>query len=443
LTSPIVFVGAGVASINAIDSLRRQGHDGPIVLMSAERHLPYDRPPLSKDVLLGQAPGGVPLRGSGFYTELNVDLRLDSPVAELVLRERAVRDAYGRVTRAEDIVLATGGVPSNLPIPGANLGGICALRTLDDAIALEERLLPGTRVVIIGGGFIGTEVAAAATERGCEVTLLEALPQPLQNALPELASYVVDIHRQRGVRICGNARVEAFVGSDRVEGVRLADGSVVSADVVVVGVGMRPSDAVATRAGLAVGNGIHVDERGMSSHQGIYAIGDVANVADSTGVRRRTEHWQSAVRSGQRLACVLTGGRPEPDDAVPWFWSDQYGVNIQMAGHPHPADIRILRGDPTNGSATVLFHRHGRLTGVVTMNNGKDVRPASDLIAARALIDPELLAAGDTDLRKLSRSLLRETAQRDARHGSGARIEGSDGGGQKQALVPPEARVQT
>lgn len=406
MSAPVVFVGAGVASISAIESLRESGEHAPIVLLSAERHLPYDRPPLSKEVLLGRAPTGVLLRPEPFYDAMSVELRLDSPAVSLDLGDRSVTDARGRVIRAERLVLATGGVPRTLPIPGADLPGVCVLRTLDDALALEARLETGARIVVIGGGFIGTEVAAAASERGLDVTLLEALPAPLQSVLPELAPYVVDRHRARGVRIRTDVRIDSFIGADRVTGVRLADGEEITADVVVVGVGMRPHDQLAAQAGLAVGNGVYVDASGRTSRPGVYAIGDAANVEDGRGGRRRIEHWQNAVRAGQRLASTFAGLPPEPA-AVPWFWSDQYDLNIQMAGHPAPDDQRVIRGDPATGRATVLFHRDARLTAAVALNNGRDIRPATDLIAGAARIDPGVLAEPGTDLRKLARELLR------------------------------------
>ncbi len=407
LADPIVFIGGGIGSITAIESLRERGYDGQIVLVTGEEHMPYDRPPLSKDVLLGKAPEGVLLRPKEFYATNDVELRLGARAAVLEPDSMTVVDEEGGRTRAGTIVLATGGEPRTLPLPGAEMDGVCVLRTLDDASDLGARLGPGVRLVVIGGGFIGTEVAAAGIIRGADVTLLEAQPMPLQAVLPELASYVVDHHRSRGVRIRTGVVVERFTGSGAVEGVRLSDGEIVPSDVVVVGVGMRPLDGLAAEAGLDVGNGVHVDRHGRTSHPHIYAIGDVANVADERGGRRRIEHWRAALDAGHALAGHLLGSEPGPV-SVPWFWSDQFDLNIQMAGHPTAGDDRVIRGDPQELRSTVLFHRHGRLTGVAALNSGRNVRPATDLIRAGIEVPLPLLADMDTDLPKLAKSLLRE-----------------------------------
>ncbi|MDV3126987.1 FAD-dependent oxidoreductase [Mycobacterium sp. 21AC1] len=399
----IAFIGAGVASISAIDALRDGGYDGPISLLSDEQQLPYDRPPLSKDVLQGSAPDGVALRPEAFYRDNEVDLLLGQRVTGLDCTEMAFTTTDGTQHRARSIVLATGGSARRLPLPGADLDGVFVLRTLDDAIALRRRFTAGARLAVIGGGFIGTEVAASAVSSGLDVVLLEAAAMPLAAVLPELAPRVVDHHRQRGVTIRTEVAVEAFTGQDQVTGVRLADGEVVPADLVVVGIGMRPNDGLAAAAGLATGNGVHVDESMRTAAPGVYAIGDVANIGTTAG-RQRCEHWSHAVDTGRRLADDLLGrsGRLRP---VPWFWSDQYDLNIQLVGRPQPADERVWREDPIRDRVTVLFHRQGRLTGAVTLNNGRDIRPITDLIAAGAALDVRDLDEPRTDLRKLAKQM--------------------------------------
>jgi 3-phenylpropionate/trans-cinnamate dioxygenase ferredoxin reductase component len=409
MSHPIVFIGGGVASVSAIASLRERGHPGPIVLLSEEEHLPYDRPPLSKAVLLGDAPAGVPLRPGQFYDQMDVDLRLSTAAVSIDPGRRSIEDTRGRRFRADAIVLATGGAAKRLRLPGAELEGVCVLRTLDDSLDLAARLEPGVRLVVVGGGFIGTEVAAAAVSRGADVVLLEAMDQPLQNVLPELASHVIDEHRARGVQIRTGVGVSGFTGSDRVTGVCLTGGEVVPADVVVVGVGMRPRVDLAAGAGLALGDGVCVDEQARTSLPGVFAIGDVAITTDGRGGGRRIEHWQSAVHAGEMLAGTLTGQSPAALH-VPWFWSDQFDLNIQMAGWPDPQDQRIVRGDPANGKATILFLRGGRLTGLVALNNGRDVRPVTDLIAAGVPLTRDDLEAAEVDLRKLARDMLRTKA---------------------------------
>jgi 3-phenylpropionate/trans-cinnamate dioxygenase ferredoxin reductase subunit len=402
----IAFIGAGVAGVTAIDELRAAGFDGRITLFSDEDRLPYDRPPLSKDVLLGTASDGVPLRPEAFYADNEVDLLLGQSVSELDCGARDLTTASGLRHRADAVVFATGGSARRLPLPGADLDGVHVLRTHEDAAELGRRLLPGARLVVVGGGFIGTEVAAAAVTCGLDVVLLEAAPAPLSAVLPELAPLVVEHHRRRGVRIRTEVVIESFTGDDRVTGVRLAGGETVPADVVVVGIGMRPNDELAARAGLATGNGVHVDEQLSTAVPGIYAIGDVACVGDHTG-RRRCEHWSHAVDSGKRLADQVLGRNRRPP-AVPWFWSDQYELNIQMVGSPGPADERVWRGDPGGDKATVVFHRGGRLTGAVALNNGRDIRPVSDLVASGATVAAAALQSPDTDLRKLAKQTLRQ-----------------------------------
>ena len=403
MSHAIAFIGAGVASVSAIEALRGRGHTGPITLFSAEKRLPYDRPPLSKAVLLGEAPHGVALRPEEFYTRHDVDLRLGVDVTSLEPQRRRLSDIHGDTTHADAIVLATGGTARQLAIPGADLDGVCVLRGLDDALDLESRLKAGARLVVVGGGFIGTEVAAAARSRGLEVTIVEALPALLARVLPELARHVVEHHRSRGVVVRAGVGVEAFTGRGRVEGVRLVGGEVISADLVVVGVGMRPRDELATAAGLVVGDGVHVDSFARSSVNGVYAIGDVANAPDGQGGRRRTEHWQAAVDGGQRLAATLLGEEAKAP-APSWFWSDQFDLNIQVTGHPREGDDRVVRGDPEQGRATVLFHRGGVLTAAATLNNGREIRPATDLIRSEVVVDLEAIADPTANLRRLAKS---------------------------------------
>jgi len=403
----MAFIGGGVASVTAIDELRSAGYDGRITLFSDEERLPYDRPPLSKDVLLGTAPDGVALRPESFYRDNDVTVELGQRVIEVDCVGRELTTETDLRHRCDAVVFATGGSARRLALPGADLDGVHLLRTHDDAVRLSQRLTSGARLVVIGGGFIGTEVAAAAVLRGLDVVLLEAAAAPLAAVLPELAPLVVEHHRQRGVTIRTRVTVESFTGTDRVTGVRLAGGETVPADIVVIGIGMRPNDDLARRSGLATGNGIHVDRRLRTAVPGVYAIGDVANVGDDTG-RQRSEHWSQAVDSGKRLSDSVLG-RDDRPRAVPWFWSDQYDFNIQLVGAPSPADERVWRGSGDD-RATVLFHRNGRLTGAVALNSGRDIRPASELIAAGAAVAPADLEAADTDLRKLAKQVLRQAS---------------------------------
>lgn len=401
----LTFVGGGIASVTAIESLRAGGYEGAITLFGAEDQPPYDRPPLSKEVLL-DGPAGVPaLRPQSFYEDNMIDLRLGERIVGLRPSGAELVDAAGRVHRTGRVVLATGGRPRVLDLPGAALDGVCVLRRYEDAVDLESRLSPGARVVVIGGGFIGTEVAAAAATRGADVVLLEALEAPLTRVLPALAGFVADHHRTHGVEIRTNVRVLGFSGTTHVERVLLGDDAAIPADLVVVGVGMVPNAELARDARMRTRDGVCVDERYETSIPGVFAIGDVASRPDGAGGHRRLEHWQSAVHDGHRLARVLQGQQPGPAP-VPWFWSDQFGLNIQMAGLPRGGDDQLWRGDPRESGASVLFCRGGRVTGIVAVNSGRDIRPASTLIASGQPVDPDALTDPDRDLRRIVRDLL-------------------------------------
>jgi 3-phenylpropionate/trans-cinnamate dioxygenase ferredoxin reductase subunit len=402
----IVVVGAGLAGVNAAEALREQGHTGTITLVGAEDRPPYDRPPLSKAALLDDARrGDEPLRPESFYADYEVTLRLNTQVTRLHPATGTVELSRGAPLRADAVLLCTGGTPRTIDVPGAGLDGVLTLRTAGDAARIRRYLERGGPVVVVGGGFIGTEVAAAAAARGCPTTVVEAAELPLLRALgPDIAARLADAHRARGVTVRTGVGVRGFAGAGHVREVLLTDGSVLAAELVVVGVGMAPDVRLPAEAGLAVGDGVHVDASGRTSNPSVWAAGDVAAVAGPDGVRRRSEHWQSARDQGRALArSVLgTGGGDRP---VPWFWSDQYDLNIQLAGRPHPNDARCLRGDPDALSFSVLHHRDGVLTGITAVNRGKDVRPAIELIRRGATLDARLLADPGTTVKALLKTV--------------------------------------
>lgn len=402
----IAFIGAGISSITAIERLRSDGYDGEILLFGDEERAPYERPPLSKEVLAGENPDGVELRRPQFYADNAVHLQLGTTIVEIEPGPGALTTRDGHRFEPDTTVLATGGSARRLHLCGTYLRGIHVLRTHEDAVALRDDLLPGARIAVVGGGFIGTEVASVAATRGLDTVLLEAQAAPLAEVLPALSPYIAEYHRRRGVRLRTEAVVESFTGTDRVTGVRLATGEVIPADVVVVGVGMKPNDALAADAGLPTGNGVHVDHCLATPAEHVYAIGDVAAVEGRPGARKRIEHWQNAIHHGERLAAHLLDQDPLPT-AVPWFWSDQFDLNIQMVGEPSGADRQVWRGDPEAAACTVLFHRDDRVTGAISLNSGRDIRPASDLIRAGCVINPDALADPDVDLRKFARSMTR------------------------------------
>lgn len=401
-----VIVGAGVAGVRVAGALREQGHAGAITLISAESRLPYDRPPLSKAALLEDpAPDGELLQPETFYRDHDIVLRLGTPVCELDSREGAVQLVGGARVPADVVVLATGGSPSSLALPGADLAGVCTLRTAPDAARIRGYLQQGGPVAVVGGGFIGSEIAAAAGAWGCPVSIIEAAKLPMLGAVgPEVAARLAEAHRARGARVYTDAGVQEFRGDGRVREVLLHDGTVVPADLVVIGVGMVPNTSLARAAGLQVGDGVRVDAVGRSSNPAVWAVGDVASTRGREGSWVRSEHWQHARTQAERVARSLlgfdAGGVP-----VPWFWSDQGELNIQLAGWPGSNDARSWRGAPDGLAFSVLYHRGGAPTGVTAVNRGKDVRPAMELIEQGTPLDTDLLADPQTTLKTLAKSI--------------------------------------
>lgn len=359
----VVIVGAGQAGGWVAATLRQGGYAGEIALVGEELHPPYERPPLSKEVLLGQKPPeGTHLWPKGLqvtaYPGRRADL-IDRDAKRVVLSDDTAL-AY------EKLVLATGGRVRRLPgLPQAHY-----LRTIDDAVALRAALLAGKSLLVIGGGWIGLEVAAAARKLERQVTVVELADRLCARVLPHrVAAYLHDLHSRHGVDI-------------RL-GASAAD---VAADVVVVGIGILPNSELAEAAGLAVGNGIVVDEYGQTSDPDIYAAGDVANLRGL-----RLESWANAQNQAVAAAKSLLG-QPTPYRDIPWFWSDQHGVNIQMLGIPAPEDEIVLRGDPARDSVSYYFLRDGRVASLVAVNTMREVRTARKLMAEGKLVDPAALA---------------------------------------------------
>jgi 3-phenylpropionate/trans-cinnamate dioxygenase ferredoxin reductase component len=402
----IAIVGAGLAGARAAQSLRKRGFDGRINLAGAEEHPPYDRPPLSKDVLTGgSSAADTYLESDGYWAAQRINLVLGQPVVALRRSERAVELADGRMLSADQVLLCTGGRPRTLDVPGAELPGVWCLRTIEDACSLSERLTAGARVVVVGAGFIGAEVAASARTLGCDVTMIEAARVPLWRALGEEVGRVyAEVHRDHGVRLLTGVGVGAIVGDTAVRQVVLSDGSAVDADVVVVGVGLAPATGLAAQVGAQVGDGIIVNEFCETTVPGIYAAGDVANHPNAIiGERVRLEHWQNAQNQAVAAASAMLGGR-EPFCEVPWFWSDQYGINLQMAGRPHANDQVVWRGYRDPASFSAFYWDNGMVRAVLAVNRPRDVRAGMDLIARSVAVDAAALADESTDLRGLARA---------------------------------------
>lgn len=401
----LVTIGTGVAAVSAAETLRSNGFDGRLVLVGAEPHLPYDRPPLSKGLLLGgQTPSDVVLHQQSFYDDNEIELVLGDPVTAIVPSERKVVLDSGATLVTDQLLLTTGGAPRRLNVPGDHLEGIYYLRSIDDALAIQDQLQMHGSIVIVGAGFIGAEVAAAARQRGCPVTLLELESVPLRHAVGEqIGGVYAQLHRDHGVDLRTGVGVAAFNGPDRVWEVITTDDQTIPADLVVVGVGMEPRTGLAQSAGLSIDNGIVVDEYGQSSIDGIYAAGDVARRLDPRTARHvRLEHWQHARRHAEAVARSMIGDR-QPFDDVPWFWSDQYDVNLQTAGDPRAGSTVVTRGIIDEMSFSTFSLDGDHIVGVIGVNRPRDVRAAMRLIEQRTPISAATLGDDDVDLRRLAK----------------------------------------
>lgn len=364
-------VGASLAGLSAARSLRKQGYDGRLVVIGDEPHRPYDRPPLSKEFLAG-AIGEADLALETDGEDLQAEWLLGMRAAGFDPGDRALKLADGRSVRADGVVIATGATARMLP-GGDGLAGVHTLRTLDDARALRADLAEGGRLVVIGGGFIGAEVASTAYGLGLDVTVVEAAPTPLAGPLGELMGGVVStLHADHGVRLLCGVGVKGLSGTARVEAVLLEDGRCLPADTVVVGVGARPCVEWLDGCGVVLDNGVKCGADGRTSVSGLVAVGDCASWYDPVaGVHRRVEHWTGArERPDAAVAALLSGGAATPGvPKPPYFWSDQYGVRIQFAGHSAGADsVTVEEGLPDDRSFLAVYRRSGHPVAVLGMN---------------------------------------------------------------------------
>ena len=408
MAEQIVIVGAGRAGAYAAATLRQEGFSGRVVIVGEESLPPYDRPPLSKDVLIGKA---TPIDGvifkREFYEENAIDLRLGDPAIHLDVQLRKIQLESGQAVRYDRLLLATGSRPRKLSWDAASVGRLHYLRTAADAEIISQRLKVSRRVAIVGGGVIGFEVAASATALGCEVTIIEAAPQIMARMIPsEIAVYLVGYHKERGVRVLTSARPSAVQGLGATpHAVLLEDGRTVETDLVVVGVGVTPEVELARSGGLMVENGIVTDAYCLTSGAGIYAAGDAARFFHPFfGRLLRLEAWRHAERHGQVAALNMLDRAVEYRD-VPWMWSDQYDLHLQVAGLLDDADAFVSRGAWKEGAELVFALKEGRLRGAVGLGKtdsiGRDIRTAQLLIEAGISIDGSLLRDTSIKLKSL------------------------------------------
>ncbi|MFD0001219.1 NAD(P)/FAD-dependent oxidoreductase [Streptomyces sp. NPDC127178] len=367
----VAVVGASLAGLSAARSLRRQGYDGRLVVIGDELHRPYDRPPLSKEFLAGTL-GETELALETDDEDLRAEWLLGSRAVGLDRTERTVRLADGHEVRADGVVLATGAAARTLP-GSEGLSGVHTLRTLDDARALRDELARGGRLVVIGGGFIGAEVASTAYALGLDVTVVEVAPTPLAGPLGETMGAVVSaLHADHGVRLLCGVGVKGLSGETRVDAVLLEDGRSLPADIVVVGVGASPCVQWLDGSGVELDNGVKCGADGRTSLAGVVAVGDCANWYDPrAGFHRRVEHWTGArERPDAAVAALLAGGAVAPGvPRPPYFWSDQYGVKIQFVGHAAGADsVTVEAGATDDRDVLAVYRRAGDPVAVLGMN---------------------------------------------------------------------------
>ncbi|MCH8197873.1 MAG: FAD-dependent oxidoreductase [Proteobacteria bacterium] len=400
-----VIAGAGHAGGRAAEAMRSAEFDGRIVLIGEENYPPYERPPLSKELLRND--DGVErtfLNPAEFYAGKGIEHRPGTRVEGIEAAAHRLRLGDGETLDYDKLLLTTGGRVRRLTLPGAELDGVHYLRGIDDSLAIRKTLVRDASIVIIGGGFIGLEVAASARARGCAVSVIE-----MQDALlgrvadPEIGRLLADVHGAHGVEVLTGVGVERIEGEDRVRRVVCSGGAALDADAVVVGIGIIPNADLAEEAGLEVDNGIVVDVFGQTSDPDIHAAGDVANHPNPIlGHRVRLESWQNAQNQGVAVARNMCGLRA-PYAEVPWFWSDQFDINLQMAGAPESWDRLVWRGDPASNRFIVFYMNGDVVVAVNAFNLGREVRIAKFLIERKTPVADADLADEGIKLRDLAR----------------------------------------
>lgn len=383
-----VIVGAGIAGVSAAAAMRRSGYEGEIVLLGEEPELPYRRPPVSKEIVRGEkTPDEIRIKKPEWYEQQAIGLRTGVTVASIDTDAHVVRLADGEDVGYDHLLLATGGRARS----PWSASGIRTLRGLGDVPRLQSELTPGSHLIVVGAGLIGSEIAASARTMGCEVTLLETAALPLPRLLPpELGELYVDLHKSEGTDLHTGVTVSSIddVGGETV--VRASDGRAWSASVVVVAVGMEPNVELAEAAGIEVANGIVVDSFGRTSAPDVFAAGDVANQPNGVlGGRHRVEHWQGAQNHGTAIGKVMAGG-DVPFVEVPWCWSDQYGHNLQVTGWPESAHELVVHGSLEDRDFIAYLLDDGVVRGAVGIGRPRDIRAAEKWIAAGQRLDHAL-----------------------------------------------------
>jgi 3-phenylpropionate/trans-cinnamate dioxygenase ferredoxin reductase subunit len=399
-----VIIGASLAGGVAAATLRQDGFDGEVVLIGAEAQPPYERPPLSKQYLRGEAPFEKALvRPAGFYEQNRIETRFNTRATRVDPVRRTVALDTGAPVHYGKLLIASGVRNRRPPIPGLDLPGVFDLRSVSDADALRSQIMSGRKAVVVGMGFIGCEVAASLRQKGVEVVSIDSSPAPLFRVLgAEVGRVMAAVHQDHGVQAVFEDVVTRFEGGAGVERVITRSGRRIDCDFAVVGVGVEPVVDFVAGSGVDTAHGILVDEYCRTAFEDIYAAGDVANHYHPIFQKRmRVEHWQNAMQQGAAAARSMLG-KGQPYDAIHWFWSDQYDVNLQYAGFHHEWDQMVVRGRLDDRRFLAFYLNQGRVDAVVGLNRGKDIRRAMALIKSRDVVDTRQLADEDIDLRSLA-----------------------------------------
>jgi 3-phenylpropionate/trans-cinnamate dioxygenase ferredoxin reductase subunit len=400
-----IIVGTGQAGFQTAASLRAEGYLEPITLIGEEPHIPYQRPPLSKGFLLGkQDADSIELRPAAFYNDHKITLLAGERVGSITKGRRLVEIVSGGQLSYDSLVLATGASNRMLKVDGAELEGVLYLRSLAEAILIKEYLAAAQKVVVIGGGFIGLELAAVASQLGKNVTVVEALPRLMSRVVaPIISDFFREYHSSQGVKIlCGKSVTQILGDGGKVRGVHMADGEDISADLVLIGIGITPNTELAAAAGLPVTNGISVNEFLQSPDPNIFAIGDCAEYPNAfAGGRVRLESVQNAADQAQNVAAAIAG-HAAPYKALPWFWTDQFDIKLQMAGISIGHDRVVLRGSAETRKFSVFYFKGAKLIAIDSINRPVDHMIGRKLITTGAPVTPELAADESADLKKLA-----------------------------------------
>ncbi|HYB09846.1 MAG TPA: FAD-dependent oxidoreductase [Alphaproteobacteria bacterium] len=399
-----VIVGAGQAGGRAAEAMRKANFQGRVVLIGEEPHPPYERPPLSKAVLIGdKAATSTSLLPASFYTENRIELLTGVRATAIDANGARIMLDDGKVLGYTKLLLTTGGRVRTLPFAPFGRAGVHYLRTIEDSLALRAAIKTAPNFAVIGGGFLGLEAAASARRLGARVSVLELKPHLLDRAMaPDIARYVEAMHRRQGVDIHLGVEVSDLVGNDALEAVVLRDGTHIPADLALIAVGIVPQVELAAQAGARIEDGIAVDEFGRTSLPNVFAAGDAANHLNPIlGRRLRLESWQCAQNQAIAVARVMCGEH-SPYAEVPWFWSDQFDANIQMIGVPPKTDRVVVRGDPASGRFLCVNLSNGVVEGATAFNMGGEIRFMRKLIEVKARVDAADIASPATKLKDMA-----------------------------------------